>query len=763
MALAEHQLLIRDMAREFAQAELAPGAAERDRTGEVPLALLARMGELGLMGMCVPEALGGAGADYVSYVLALMEIAAADGGVSTVMSVNNAPVCAAVETYGTPEQHARYLRELARGEAIGAFLLTEPQAGSDASALRTRARRHGNEWAISGTKQFITSGRTARYAMVFALTDPAAGKRGISCFLTPTDRPGYRVASVEHKAGQRCSDTCQIVLEELVVQDKDMLGGPGDGYRIALANLSTGRIGIAGQATGMARAAYEAALGYARERTAFGKPIVEHQAVAFRLADMATELTAAESMLLHAARLKDTGVPCLRQASMAKLYASEMAERVCSAAIQTHGGYGYLNDFPVERIWRDVRVCQIYEGTSDVQKIVIARDIADGDEPENARQLGVDEEQMRVRDTARAFARAELLPNVAAWERAGAVPRQVLGEMGQLGLMGVTVPAEWGGGGADFVAYILAMEEIAAPDGGISNMMSANNSPLCAALLKHGTETQKRRWLPALAGGEMLGALLLTEPHAGSDTAAIRSTARRRGDGFVLNGTKSFITMGRTADLAMIVAVTDPAKGRKGISCFLTPTDNPGYRVARVEDKVGHRTCDTCQIDLADMAVPADHLLGPEGEGLGIALGFLNLGRIAVAAQAVGAARAALQAAAGYAREREAFGKPIVEHQAVGFRLAEMATAVEVARRLTLHAARLAAEGLPCRKEASMAKLFASEMAERICSQAMQTHGGLGFLRDCPVEKYWRDVRVTQIYEGTNDIQRLVIGREIVV
>ena len=374
--LTEEQTLIRDMARNFAQTQLVPFAAQWDRESRFPREAVAAMGKLGLMSVTVPAEWGGAGADFISYVLALEEIAAGDGGVSTIMSVNNSPYCAAILAYGTEEQKRRFLAPCAKGEALGAFCLTEPQAGSDASALRTRARRDNRGWRIDGTKQFITSGSTADAALVFAVTDPGAGKRGISCFIVPTKTPGYKVAAIERKLGQHTSDTCQIVFEDLCVGDDCLLGREGEGYRIALANLESGRIGIAAQSVGMARAAFEAALGYAKERESFGTAIINHQAVGFRLADMATEIEAARQMVLHAARLRDAGAPCLTEASMAKLFASEMVERVCSAAIQTHGGYGYLTDFPVERIWRDARVCQIYEGTSDVQRLVISRQLA---------------------------------------------------------------------------------------------------------------------------------------------------------------------------------------------------------------------------------------------------------------------------------------------------------------------------------------------------------------------------------------------------
>ena len=376
MEASETQALIRDTARDFARTRLAPGAAARDREARFPVAEIAEMGALGFMGMLVPDEWGGTGADHVSYAMAIEEIAAADGACSTIMSVHNSVVCMPVLRFGDAAQKERFLRPLARGAMLGCFCLTEPQAGSDASALQTRARRDGDHWVLDGTKQFVTSGARADLAVVFAVTDPAGGKRGISAFLVPTSSPGWEVARLEDKLGQRASDTAQIRLDGVRVPADMMLGAEGEGYRIALANLEGGRIGIAAQAVGMARAAHEAALAYAKERHSFGQPLVAHQAVAFRLADMATRIAAARLLVLDAARKRDAGAPCLTEASMAKLYASEIAEKVCSDAIQIHGGYGYLADFPVERIYRDVRVCQIYEGTSDIQRLVIARALA---------------------------------------------------------------------------------------------------------------------------------------------------------------------------------------------------------------------------------------------------------------------------------------------------------------------------------------------------------------------------------------------------
>jgi len=377
MILTEEQRMIRDMARDFARERLAPNAAEWDRESIFPSDELKELGALGLFGMTIPEEWGGAGTDYLSFALAIEEIAAGDGACSTILSVNNSVVCGPLLKFGSDYLRQTYLKPLASGEMLGCFCLTEPQAGSDASALKMRALRDGDEYVLNGTKQFITSGKYAQVAIVFAVTDPAAGKRGISAFVVPTDNPGYKVANIEQKMGQHASDTAQIFFDECRIPADHLIGQEGEGYKIALSNLESGRIGIAAQCVGMARAAYEAALGYARERESFGTPIINHQAVAFRLADMATQLEAAHLMVMNAAALRDAGQPCLKEACMAKLFASEAAEQICSAAIQVHGGYGYLKDFPVERIYRDVRISQIYEGTSDIQRIVISRAIAE--------------------------------------------------------------------------------------------------------------------------------------------------------------------------------------------------------------------------------------------------------------------------------------------------------------------------------------------------------------------------------------------------
>jgi alkylation response protein AidB-like acyl-CoA dehydrogenase len=376
MILSKEQEMIREAIGDFARGRLAPFAAEWDRQAIFPREALQEMAELGLFGMIVPEEWGGSGSDYVSFALALEEIAAGDGACSTIISVTNSVVCGPILKFGNVEQKERFLKPLAQGKYLGAFCLTEPHVGSDAGAIRARAVRDGDHYILNGVKQFITSGKHADIAIVFAITDPQAGKKGISAFIVPTLIPGYIVSRVENKMGQHASDTAQIILEDLRLPVDCRLGAEGEGYKIALANLESGRIGIGAQCVGMARAAFEAALAYAKDRESFGKPIIEHQAVNFRLADMATQLEAARQLVLHAASLKDAGRPCLKEASMAKLFASEMAEQVCSAASQVHGGYGYLSDYPVERIYRDVRVCQIYEGTSDVQRIVIGRAIA---------------------------------------------------------------------------------------------------------------------------------------------------------------------------------------------------------------------------------------------------------------------------------------------------------------------------------------------------------------------------------------------------
>ena len=373
MLLNPDQESIRDAVRAFAQEQLWPHAARWDKEHHFPLEAHRGLAALGAYGICVPEELGGAGLDYLTLALVLEEIAAGDGGTSTAISVTNCPVNAILMRYGSDAQKQRWLVPLARGELLGAFCLTEPHVGSDASGLRTTAIREGGGYVLNGVKQFITSGKHGQVAIVIAVTDKGAGKRGMSAFMVPTDAPGYVVARLEDKIGQHSSDTAQIQLENCRIPADHLIGEEGEGYRIALSALEGGRIGIAAQSVGMARSAFEVALAYAKERESFGTAIVNHQAVGFRLAECATKLEAARQLIWHAAALRDAGRPCLKEAAMAKLFASEMAEQVCSAAIQTLGGYGYVSDFPVERIWRDVRVCQIYEGTSDVQKIIIQR------------------------------------------------------------------------------------------------------------------------------------------------------------------------------------------------------------------------------------------------------------------------------------------------------------------------------------------------------------------------------------------------------
>jgi hypothetical protein len=376
MILTQEQEMIRDTMRAFAQERLAPFAAEWDRNHTFPAAALKELGELGAMGMVVPEEWDGAGMDYMSLVLTLEEIAAGDGATSTIVSVQNSLACGITQKYGTDAQKEEWLKPLARGEKLGCFCLTEPHTGSDAAAITTRADKDGDHFVLNGVKQFITTGKHAHMAIVFAVTDKAAGKKGISCFLIPAATPGFIVGRTEDKMGQHASDTVQIILENCRVPASALLGKEGEGYKIALSNLEAGRIGIAAQSIGMARAAFEAAVRYAKERVTFGVPIIEHQAVNFKLADMNTLLDAARLMVWRAAQLKDAGKPCLKEASMAKMFASEAAEKIASDAIQIHGGVGYTSDFPVERIYRDVRICQIYEGANDIQRLVIGRSIA---------------------------------------------------------------------------------------------------------------------------------------------------------------------------------------------------------------------------------------------------------------------------------------------------------------------------------------------------------------------------------------------------
>ncbi len=376
LELSEDQRMIRDMARDFARREIAPHAQAWEKAGWIDDALVAQMGDLGLLGMVVPEEWGGSYIDYIAYALAVEEISAGDGATGALMSIHNSVGCGPVLNYGSQAQKDEWLAELASGRAIGCFALTEPQAGSEAHNLRTRAELVDGQWVLNGSKQFCSNAKRAKLAIVFAVTDPDLGKKGLSAFLVPTDTPGFAVERSEHKMGIRASDTCAVSLSDCRIPQASLLGERGKGLAIALSNLEGGRIGIGAQALGIARAAFEAALLYARERVQFGKPIAEHQSIANMLADMQTQLNAARLLILHAARLKSAGLPCLSEASQAKLFASEMAEKVCSQAVQIHGGYGYLEDYPVERYYRDARITQIYEGSSEIQRLLIARELA---------------------------------------------------------------------------------------------------------------------------------------------------------------------------------------------------------------------------------------------------------------------------------------------------------------------------------------------------------------------------------------------------
>ncbi len=373
--LSEQELMIRDSARKVAAEVIAPTAAERDRAAAWPRAELKTVGELGFLGMLIPEEYGGSGASFIEYCIAIEEFAAADTGFATLVHVHNS-VGFAIARLGNEAQKRKYLPELASGKRIGAFLLTEPHAGSDTAAFRTTARRDGEHYVINGSKQFISNGSEAGVGLVLAVTDKAAGKNGSSLLIVdPKAQPGYEVARVEHKLGQRSAHVAQILLDNCRVPAENLLGAEGAGYKAVMGSLSEGRVAIAAVAIGTARAALDAAVTYAKEREAYGAPIIKLQGVSFDLADMATRVEVAHQFMIHAAKLCEAGVPCAKEASMAKLFASEIAEKVCSDALQIHGGYGYLNDFPVERYCRDVRVTKIYEGTSHIQKLIIARSL----------------------------------------------------------------------------------------------------------------------------------------------------------------------------------------------------------------------------------------------------------------------------------------------------------------------------------------------------------------------------------------------------
>ena len=745
-------------ARAFADTTLRPVAAGLDA---IPVEHLPLLAAEGFLSVHWPREHGGAGLDTLAYALVLEELARVSPAHAIVVSVHATLVGVPLLQFGTPEQKVEWLPRMARGEVLGAFALTEAEAGSDATALRTTARREGDGWVINGEKVMVTNGGPSRLVLVFASTDPSAGARGVSAFLVPADGPGVTRGPRDATMGLNAADVRSLHFENVRVPDTARLGPEGAGMKVALAALNAGRIGVAAQATGITAETVDRAVAHARTRRQFGRELAQFGAIHELLADGALERDIARMFTHEAAAARDRGDDFAALAARAKWTASEAAVKAADRAIQVHGGWGYLAATGLERYARDARATTLYEGTSEMQKLLVARAVIQARGPVSEPRLSAEHAELRA--MLRELCTTEFAPQAARWDQEKVYPEEALAHLAELGFFGLLVPEEYGGVGYDPVAYAIVLEELARVSAALSIILSVHNSVCCWPIARYGNEEQKRRFLPRLAAGK-LGAFSLSEPGAGSDAGALRCTARRDGDHYILNGTKNWVTNGAHADAIVLFARTNPdaALGNRGISAFVVTPDLPGFAVGKHEDKMGLRASVTVELGLSDCRVPVANRLGEEGEGFRIAMSTLDGGRIGVGAQSLGIAAAAFAEAVAYAQVRETFGKKLYEHQPVAFMLAEMERRVAGARALVWRAAHKRRDGTPHRIESSMAKLHASEAATYVSHRAIQVHGGYGYVKEYPVERYYRDARVTEIYEGASEIQRMVIARELV-
>ena len=753
-------VILRDTVRRFAAEAIVPHARQWDREANLPDELIARLGELGLLGILVPEAYGGTGGGSRMFAVAIEEIARAEVATALMLAAHTGLCCSHLVLAADDAQKRRYLPDLASGRTLGSWALTEPSSGSDAAALKTRAVPDGDQWVLNGHKQFITNAKRAGLFVVLARTTDEGGPHGISAFVIPRDTAGLSIGPTEDKMGMRASDTAPLTLEDVRVPSGALVGKLNEGFAVVRRVLNRGRITIGALSVGLARAALEESLSYAQQREQFGKRLSELQAIQFMLADMATETDAARLLVDEAAiEADETGEPGQAAAGIAKLYASEAAVRAGLNAIQILGGYGYLKDHPVERVMRDAKLCEIGEGTSQVQRIVIARKVLDdaGDGYPSVR--GESQEHDLLRRTIRDFAAERVEPGALQRDETGEYPRALVAELAQLGGMGICVPEEFGGAGMDAWSSCILIDELSRADASMGVIVSVQNSLVIDPILQHATDEQKHWCLPKLATGEWIGCFSLTEPHTGSDANAIRTRAELRDDGWHITGTKCFVTNGAEADLALLIAVTDPDNPRRRLSAFLVETDSPGFRVGKHEDKLGIRSTSTVELICDDLVVSPERMLGPRGEGIKVALGAITGGRLGVASQALGISEASLRVAARYAQERETFGRPIADYQAIQWKLADTAVDIAASRVMIRRAAWLKQVDRPFASEAAMAKTVASEAASRCANRAIQTLGGYGYIREYKVERYLRDAKITELYEGTSEVQRITVAR----
>jgi alkylation response protein AidB-like acyl-CoA dehydrogenase len=768
----EHEEL-RSSVRGFVESELAPHALDWERDGDFPNWVFKRMGDLGLLGLRYPVEYGGQGGDWGHAIVLAEELARiGSAGVGMAIAVQTEMATPPIERFGTEEQKQRYLVPAIQGEKISCLGITEPGAGSDVAAIETVARRDGDGWVIDGRKMFITNGRRADFCLLVARTDKPAGYEGFSLFVVDTDLPGFHVSRTLDKLGMRSSDTAELVLDDVRVPAEALLGEEGKGFPQIMWELQGERlVGSAGSVAG-AWLAFEKTLEYAKEREAFGRPIGRFQVQRHRFAEMATELTAAQQLLYDVALAWERAEYPVRDISMLKLYAGLVVNRVMTACLQVHGGYGYASESWIQRAWRDARLLRIGAGADEVMRELIHKTLrAPTAEPTTrvaanrftaipARGLFT-EVHDALRDGIRRFVEGRLAPNAEAWEREGDFPyREVFREAGAVGLFGAKYEEAYGGTGPDLVADAIVTEEmVRCGAGGVAAALGAHKDLASYYVYRFGTEDQRQRWLRPSVSGELIGALAVTEPGTGSDVAGLLTRAVRDGDDWALTGSKTFITNGAIADYVVVAARTDPdAAGHDGISLFVVERDAPGFTSSRIET-VGWRTSHTGELSFQECRIPSDHLLGQEGRGFRHIMENFQWERLTMALAAVAAAELTLGLGMRYASEREAFGRALGSFQVWRHRFADLATDIEAARSLTYHALRRVVAGEDAVREVSMAKWYATELDWRVADEALQVHGGYGYMKEFPVERAWRDARLGPIGGGTTEIMKEIIGR----
>jgi len=757
----EHDEL-RASVRSFVERELAPHAEEWEAKEDFPDDVFRRLGELGFLGLSYPQEYGGGGGDYLCNIVLAEEMSrCGSGGVGMAVAVQTDMAVPPIAKFGTEEQKQRYLVPALTGEKIFCLGITEPNAGSDVQSIETVAKKVDGGWVIDGRKIFITNGRRADVMTLVAKTDRDKGHQGISLFIVDTDTPGFKVERTLEKVGMLTSDTAEISFTDMFVPDDALLGEEGAGfYNISWELQGERLIGAAGTIAG-ARRMWEGALAYAQQRETFGKPIGKHQVIRHALADMTTDITATQQLVYLAAYKVNNGEYPVREVSMAKLMTGRVAWSVADKAVQIFGGYGYAMESPVQRGWRDTRLVRIGGGTDEVMLEIIGRMELDGAESDDNPGDLFSVEHRELRASVRSFVSKELAPHARDWERDESFPRDIFERVGELGFLGLKYPEEVGGSGPDVVADGIVTEELTGIGaGGVAASLGAHKDLACLYVYNFGAPEQHERWLRPALEGKLIGALAVTEPDAGSDVAALKTTARRDGDDWVISGSKTFITNGAWADFVVVAAKTDPDAGHQGITLFVVDTNAPGFEARKIR-MLGWRSGNTGELSFGDVRVPDANRLGDVGGGFYAIMRNFAWERLVMALAQAAGARRTLELAMRYAQDRSAFGRPVANFQVWRHRFADLATRIEAGRALTYAALRKVSNDEEAIVDVAMAKMYTSEVFFETADECVQVHGGYGYMMEFDAQRAWRDARLGPIGGGTSEIMKEIIGRSL--